>query len=396
MIRLIKNAQVFAPRNLGKTDVLISGSRILKIDSNISLETIGAQECVEVVDASGKIMVPGYVDTLVHITGGGGEGGFQTRTPEIEFDNIVRAGVTSLIGALGTDATTRGLADVYGKAMSLSQSGLNCFMYTGSYEVPVKTITGSIKSDMIFIEPVIGVGEIAISDKRSSQPTPHELARIASDAKVAGMIAGKTGIVMIHLGDEETCLESLHQAADQFAVALSQFYPTHINRNRTLFEAGIEFAKQGGTIDFTTSTNDSILKSGEIRASQALAKALQAGVPSDRLTMSSDAQGSLPNFDEDGILESLDVGAIDSLHNEMLRAVKSEGVEFSLALSAITSNPARVTGLHRKGQLKQGSDADLNLLDSESLAISSVMSRGHWLLQNDEMVAQTPFASAAT
>ena len=50
---------------------------------------------------------------------------------------------------------------------------------------------------------MIGIGELALSDHRSSQPTRDELLRIASDAHVAGMISGKAGIVHLHLGDGE-------------------------------------------------------------------------------------------------------------------------------------------------------------------------------------------------
>ena len=68
---------------------------------------------------------------------------------------------------------------------------------------PPVTFTGSVRDDIVFLDPVIGVGELALSDHRSSQPTQDELLRIASDAHVAGMISGKAGILHLHLGDGE-------------------------------------------------------------------------------------------------------------------------------------------------------------------------------------------------
>lgn len=388
MFTLIKNAHVYAPTNLGKCDVLICDGRIAHIDSAIEIE---AGEFLTTIDVEGKILVPGFVDTLVHITGGGGEGGFNTRTPELSLNDAVAAGVTSMIGALGTDATTRSLGDVFGKAKALTMDGLNCYMYTGSYEIPAKTITGSVRDDIIYLDPVIGVGEIAISDHRGSQPTEHELARVAADARVGGMLSGKSGIVMIHVGDNEDRLDILYRVQEDYEINIKSFYPTHINRTQALLESGSLFAKQGGTIDLTTSTNDHLIAMGDIRASDALEYLLSDGCPSNRITFSSDAQGSLPHFDENGRLNGLDIGSISSLHEEMVRAVKTNGIPFSTALACITINPAKITGLKNKGEIKVGMDADLNLLDAETLNIESVMSRGKWLQKDGVNCTKTAF-----
>ncbi|WP_439135271.1 beta-aspartyl-peptidase [Pseudomaricurvus sp.] len=389
MLTLIKQATVFAPRILGVCDVLIAGGRIVQIDNKIDIQ--GSQLSLEVVDAQGRYLVPGYVDSLVHTTGGGGEGGFNTRTPELDFFDAVRGGVTTLVGALGTDASTRSLGDLFGKAKALTNDGLSCYMYTGSYELPIKTLTGNLRNDIMFIDPVIGVGELAIADHRSSQPTANELARIAADARVGGLLSGKSGIVMIHVGDSSRALDLLFQVQRDFDVKLSQFYPTHINRSTSLLDHGIEFTKGGGTIDFTASTTEHILKMGELRASHALALALEKGAPDHSLTISSDAQGSLPHFDEHGNLDGLDIGSIASIHDEWVRAVVDHNVSIPNALAAATRNPARVLGLSHKGGIAVGKDADLNLLEPSSFTIDSVMCRGKWLMRSEKIVAKTAF-----
>ncbi|EAT10817.1 beta-aspartyl-peptidase [Bermanella marisrubri] len=389
MFTLIKNSEVYAPHYLGKCDVLIADGRIAYIDSEIDF---AMGELIDVVDANGKILTPGFVDSLVHITGGGGEGGFNTRTPELDFFDAVNAGVTSMVGALGTDATTRTLGDLFGKTQALNADGLNCFMYTGSYEIPVKNISGSLRDDIIFIDPVIGVGEIAIADKRGSQPTTHELARIAADARVGGLLSGKSGIVMIHTGASETYLDILHETCRDYDVGINQFYPTHINRTLSLLQAGAEFTKQGGTIDLTASTNDHLIRTGDIPAGEGLAKLLNMGVSPDKITFSSDAQGSLPHFDANGRLDGLDIGSISSLHFEMVRAVKDYDITLDKSLACITRNPAKVLGLKQKGEVKKGFDADLCLLDRDSLAVNSVMSRGKWLKLNNKIVGKTAFS----
>lgn len=388
MFTLIKNIQVFSPSNLGICDVLIADGRIAHIDNKIE---ISADSLLNVVEGAGRLLVPGFVDTLVHITGGGGEGGFNTRTPELDLKDAINAGVTSMIGALGTDATTRTLGDLYGKAQSLNVDGLNCYMYTGSYELPAKTITGSVREDIIYIDPVVGVGEVAVSDHRGSQPTEHELARLATDARVGGLLSGKSGIVMIHVGDNKDRLDILHRVHEEFEVSLNHFYPTHVNRTQSLLESGSLFAKQGGTIDLTASTNDHLIAMGDVRASDALAFLLEDGCPANCITFSSDAQGSLPHFDSNGRLDGLDIGSISSLHEEMVRAVKEFNISLTTALSCITKNPAKITGLKGKGEVRVGGDADLLLLEPESLAIDSVMSRGQWLKLDGVMLAKTAF-----
>ena len=55
---LIKNADVYAPKHLGRQDVLINGGKIVRIGTD--LETSSGSLSVEVVDASG-LAVPGVV-----------------------------------------------------------------------------------------------------------------------------------------------------------------------------------------------------------------------------------------------------------------------------------------------------------------------------------------------
>lgn len=182
MIKLIKNAEVYAPQYLGRRDVLIAADKICKIGEVIESSPIISEE----IDATGKILFPGFIDSHVHIAGGGGEIGFGSRTPEIMLSDIINAGVTTVIGILGTDGITRSTQNLLAKAKSLEEEGITSFINLGSYHIPIKTLTGSIEEDIVFIDKIIGVGEIAISDHRSSQPSFEEISRIVSQAKLGG------------------------------------------------------------------------------------------------------------------------------------------------------------------------------------------------------------------
>src|SRR5512139_148896 len=191
LFTLIKEGTLYAPQNMGMKDILIAGRMIARIADHIDLP---GDFQIRRISASGKVVTPGFVDLHVHLLGGGGEAGPRTRTPEITLSKITRAGVTTVVGCLGTDDVSRRPETLLAKAMQLEEEGISTYIYCGSYQFPMATITGSIRKDIALIPKVIGVGEIAVSDHRSSQPTFEELARVAAEARVGGMIGGKAGL----------------------------------------------------------------------------------------------------------------------------------------------------------------------------------------------------------
>ncbi len=373
MITLLQNAEIFAPQPLGQQQLLVSGSQIAAIGPQLDLQG----SLLNTIDASGCWLIPGLVDSLAHIIGGGGEGGFASRTPELDSRDAFAAGVTTLVGVLGTDSITRTLTNLLAKAYALEIEGLSCYCHSGSYQVPVRTLMSTLAEDLLLIDKFIGVGEVAIADHRSSQPTVQELARLASDARVGGMLAGKAGIVSIHTGPSPAGLAILHQVAATSDIPLSQFYPTHINRNQALLEQGFAFVQAGGFIDLTTSTTAQELAQGEIQCAKALQQAVQRGLDTSRITFSSDANASLPLFDAQQQFVGLGVGRIASLLEELQASLRL-GVPADIAIAVVTANPARVLKLTKKGQLRTGHDADLVLLDQQTFAVKAVMAKGIW------------------
>ena len=374
MLTLIEGAEIFSPTHLGQQDLLVADGRIAWMGKGL---TVPANWPLNRVDGRGSYLVPGLVDPLAHITGGGGEGGFAFRTPELAACDALKAGVTTLVAALGTDSLTRTPAQVLGKVREFRAAGVSAFMYTGSYHLPVKTLTGTVESDIILIPEVLGVGEVAISDHRSSAPTHHELARLASEARVAGLLAGKSGVSFFHIGDGKGALAPLRALRDETDIPLRQLYPTHCNRNPWLFAEAIEWGKAGGWVDLTTSSFPDLLEDGERLAADGLAELLAAGVPAARITFSSDANASLPRFDGEGRLIEMRCGQIASLWQQCVRATQL-GVSLERALAAVTSNPAQALGLGSKGRIGVGQDADLLLIHARTFAIERVMSGGQW------------------
>jgi len=271
---------------------------------------------------------------------------------------------------------TRTHADLLAAARGLAVHGLSAYVLTGSYRVPVRTLTGSVRDDLVLVPDIIGVGEIAIADHRGSHPQADELARIGADARVGGLLAGKSGTVLIHVGDAEEGLGLLHAVSDRYPIPPAQWHPTHINRHRDLLLQATGWTTRGGSVDLTTSTTAALVAAGDVPAALALAELLAAGVPVESISLSSDGQASLPHFDAHGRLLDLQVAPMHSLHASIVEAVRAHGLDFAVALSTATLSPANIWGLPRKGRIEVGADADVLLLDRDTLALRATIAGG--------------------
>ena len=377
---LFKNAEVYAPRPMGKKDVLVGGTRIIAIADYIELPD-GVEG--EVVDATGLKMIPGLIDAHVHIAGAGGEGGPASRTPEIQLSRLLEAGVTGVVGCLGTDGITRSVESVLMKAKALKQEGISAWIYTGAYQVPPPTILGDVGKDIAMIEEVIGTGEIALSDHRSSTPTIDELIKLAEHSRVGGMLGGKSGIVNIHMGDAKNPFQPLYDAVAQSELKLTQFLPTHCNRNDYIFEDAKTYGKEG-YVDLTASSYP-FFPQYEIKPSTAIAELLRAGVPLEHITMSSDGCGSLPQFDEKGKLVQLETGYPRSIFDELKDTVLEEQVPFEMAVAVLTSNVAGILALPQKGRVEVHKDADLVLINND-FEIEHLCAMGQMMIRDKKML----------
>jgi len=391
MFTLIRNADVHAPDHLGKRDILICGPRIVAIAEDLMVS--GLPDC-RVVDVGGRIVAPGFVDGHVHLIGGGGEGGFHTRTPEVDLTALTTGGITTVVGLLGTDALARHPETLYAKARGLTNEGVSAYMFTGGYKVPSPTITGAVDRDVAFIDRVLGA-KVAISDHRGSQPTREELARLASQARVGGILAGKAGCVVAHLGNGAARLDPLREVIATTEVPRRQFIPTHVNRGSALLEDAVKWGKSGGYMDFTcfASASGGPERSGPVKTSAGIARCLKEGVALELICMSSDGNGSQPLFDARGNLSGIGVAGFDGLLRELGDLVGREGVPLETALRPITRTPAEALGLSpRKGVLASGGDADLLILNGD-MSIDRVYAMGRVMVENGEAVAHGTFSN---
>ncbi len=378
---VIQNGILYAPQPLVKKDILIVGERVAQIKERVELPR-GMEATV--IDTTDHFVVPGFIDLHVHVTGGGGEDGPASRLPEISLSALTMAGITTVVGVLGTDSITRTPEALLAKVKGLRAEGLSTYMYTGGYHLPSPTITGSVARDIALIDEIVGV-KIAISDHRSSQPTVHELARLASEVRIGGMLGGKPGLVHTHVGAGKGGLDPLLSVVEETEIPISQFLPTHIARTPALLDQGINFVKHGGAIDITAPDKPE-------KAIQLVKGLLTRGIDLSKVTFSSDGNGSKPKFDRQGKLIGMGTGKVSTLLAVLQKLVRSHTLTLPQALSFITANSAARLGLSgRKGCINPGADADILVLNHD-LSIDKVFARGRLMVDKGKDVVRGHFA----
>ena len=377
---LIKNAEVFAPEKLGRRDIFIAGGRIVAMEE--SLEGLSVPG-LETIDACGAIVTPGLIDQHIHVTGGGGEGGWKSRCPELVFSELVKAGVTTFLGVSGTDSMSRSIENLLAKVRGLKQEGASGWMWTSNYSYPVTTITDSVKTELFAIPEVLGV-KIALGDHRCSFPSMEEVRSIVADVRVAGMLTGKNGFVHVHLGDYTSSFD-IFDGIVASGLPIKHIRPTHVARHPAVFERAMGFAKQGGWIDITTGASCCF-----DHPAQAVVEAIAAGVDPTHITLSTDGHGSVPRFNDKGEMVGLGVGGVDGNLKETIRLIRDHNMPIEQALTFTTSNVAGALGIKGHGVIETGACANACLF-TEDFELKGVFARGREMMRDGEILVKGTF-----
>lgn len=379
MLRLIENVRVFRDGQWKKSEILTANGQIERIADCVACDYDGLQRF----DGRGAWALPGLIDQHVHITGGGGEGGFSNEVPPLRVSDLIRAGTTTVVGMLGTDGTTRSVESVVARTKAIREEGLTAYCLTGAYDYPSPTVTGSVRKDIVMLDEVIGV-KVALADHRSSSITKEELTRLAAEAVQGGVLANKAGEVHIHTGSGRDQLDLLFQILGETNLPVTAFHPTHLGNK---LEAAIRFAKLGGFIDFTAGEDSGA-------TARTVARALREA-PDGTVTMSSDGNGSVPVWSEKKEMIGISAGLVKNLHAAVAALVRQEKIPLEQAVRPCTENVAKALKLWpRKGCLTEGADADILLLDDD-LQVDSLFAGGRQMLCRGELTVPLKFEQLA-
>ena len=357
---LLKSVNLFDPEPRGLCDLFLCGGIVAAVGKSLS----PALPDVEVVDGSGLTALPGLVDQHVHFTGGGGECGFRSRVPELSLTDFTTAGVTTAVGLLGTDSATRSPKSLLAKTKALNEEGITAYCLTGAYDVPSPTVTGSLKDDVAFISEILGV-KVALSDHRSGHPSLEQLIHMASQVRLGALTAGKPGVVHIHMGAGKRGLGPVYDLLEATDLPIWHFRPTHMGRWQ---KEAAAFARQGGMVDFTAGEEPE-------KCALPVLRTLEEAPP-ERITISSDAGGSMPRWSEDRrAVVGMGVGSMRTLLPVLRCLVTEHHVPLETAVCLATRNVADGLYLSRKGRLTVGADGDVLLLDRD-WNVHTVLARG--------------------
>ena len=369
---LIKNAVVYDPQPKGINDVLVVNDRIAAVGKDLNPQIPTIKE----IDGSGKTVVPGFIDQHVHVTGGGGEGGFHTRTPELMLSTVINAGVTTLVGLLGTDSYTKSVENLVSKTKALKNEGITAYCLTGAYVYPSVTLTGSVDKDIVYIDEILGC-KLAVSDHRCSHPTKEELIRLVSDIRMASLIAGKPGVLHIHVGGVGNKLKDIMEIVREEGIPITHFRPTHMDCH---LKEAMDFMEMGGWADFTAEPD---------KADELYDVICKSGI--EHMTVSSDSNGSIPVWNDQKEIVDVKVGGMKPLYQLIRNLIVDFDVPIETAIALITSNVAKALNLYpEKGALLPGSHGDLVLLD-ENLHVDTVMAKGKLMMRNKKLLAKGTF-----
>ncbi|UJR24595.1 hypothetical protein I4U23_005970 [Adineta vaga] len=361
-----------------RKDVIISNGKILSLmDPSKTFSFIESiqksQLSILPITIQDQLIIPGLIDVHVHAIGGGGEQGPYSRTPESRLSELIQGGLTSIVGILGTDGISRSLSALLQKMKSLEHEGLSTWMWTGSYRIPIVTLTGSLQQDLILIDKILGAGELALSDHRSSWPNKSELVQLISDARTAGMLSGKLGVIHFHLGSALTKIDLLWQILNETTIPIQHMYLTHMSsRGDALIEEAKKWIQAGGMCDFSADTD--VLN--ETETMDTLNKFRLEKLPLKQITISSDAYGSFPEFDSTGQLVSYGMGLPNSGFKTIQKLVLKYSWPLEEAIQFQTSNPALYLKLSGKGFIGKDYDADILILNKTNLELMYVFSKG--------------------
>lgn len=386
---LLTGGTVFAPDELGTADILSVSGGIASISAPGALAPDAVSDIlgdVSIIDCTGSLVMPGLVDSHLHILGGGGGQGFDTRIPELPADAILEAGITTCVGMPGVDTISKPPTALLARAAALNQQGVRAVAMAGGFHWPAPTVTGDLFRDLYALPQLVGV-KVALGERIATAPGVAELARLLSELEWLAGATGRAALLHAHLGTRNSAAVLIREALHHSGAAPERVHLTHANYTRDTLAAAIELGGLGCLIDVNPLLNPDRV-AGSVDPVDAVRQLLDAGIPVERLTLSTDGNASVPRVTPSGTREtfSYQLGLLGTVRD----LVASGVVGVASAISLVTRNPARALRLNPVGTLAVDAPADLLVTDS-GFSVRHVISGGELVVRDGRAVSPSQF-----
>ena len=381
---LIKNAQIVNEGKIIQSDILIENDLISKIEPNIS------EEADQIIDASGKYLLPGVIDDQVHFREPG-----LTHKGDIESESrsAIAGGTTSFIEQPNTvpNAVTQELlADKYELARQKSFANYG-FMMGGTndnLEEVLKTNPRNVPGIKLFLGS--STGNMLVDN-------PETLENIFSNTKM---------LIAVHCEDEATIRANTQKYFDEYGEDIPVKFHHLIRSEEACYKSSskaIELAKKTGARLHVFHLSTAI-ETGLFRNDIPLKdKKITAEVCVHHLTFTNedyDTKGGLIKWnpavktqkDKDGLWEALLDDRIDVIATDhaphtweekqnvytkcpsgaplvqhslvvMLENFKNGKISLERIVEKMAHNPAILFRIEKRGFIREGYKADLVLVD---------------------------------
>ena len=383
---LIKNATIVNENNTFKGDVLIENEIIKKVSTEIS-----ATENIDVIDANGKYLIPGFIDDQVHFREPG-----LTHKANIASESkaAIAGGITTFIEQPNTvpQATTQELLENKYKIAAKTSYANYSFMFGGTntnLEELLKTNPKNVAGIKLFLGS--STGNMLVDDV-------EVLEKIFSSTKM---------IISLHCEDEATIKKNTAEFKEKFGDDIPIKYHPIIRSEEACYissSKAIELAKKTGArihIFHVSTAKETELFRNDIPLEE---KQITAEVCVHHLWFSDkdyEEKGTHIKWnpavktekDRQGLWEALLDDRIDVLATDhaphtlteksniytkapsggplvqhavtaILEKVKEGVISIEKAVEKMSHNPAKLFQIEKRGFIKEGYYADLVLIDT--------------------------------
>ena len=390
---LIKNARIVNENNIFLSDVLIENEIIKEISTEIK-----APENVEIIDAEGKFLIPGFIDDQVHFREPG-----LTHKANISTESraAVAGGITTFIEMPNTvpQATTQDLLEDKFKIAADDSYANYSFMFGGTND----NLAELLKTDP---KKVAGI-KLFLGSSTGNMLVDNEavLEKIFSSTKM---------IISVHCEDEATIRKNTQEFVDKYGDDIPVKYHPTIRSEKACYlssSKAIELAKKTGArlhIFHVSTAKETELFRNDIPLEE---KQITAEVCIHHLWFSDKDYAEKGTHikwnpavktekDRLGLWEALLDDRIDVLATDhaphtleeknnlytkapsggplvqhavtaILEKVKEGVISIEKAVEKMSHNPAKLFQIEKRGFVKEGYFADLVLIDTNKPQIVS-------------------------